>query len=79
MRQSMEQYLASKVGTQPPTDTWITSEQQLDELISNDRLKSCLVRYRGKSERRFSAPAQDVPDLIKMLVETGRYVRDICY
>ncbi len=31
-------------------DTWITTEQELDELISRDRLASVLVRYRGKSE-----------------------------
>ena len=60
-------------------DTWITSEQELDNLIARDRLASVLVRYRGKTEGRFRAPAQNVPDLIKMLTDTDHYVRDICY
>jgi len=62
-----------------PSETYITNQQELDELISRDRLTNVLVRYRGKSEGRFRAPAQDVPDLIKMLVETDHYVRDLCY
>ena len=66
-------------GKDLPRDTWITNEQQLDELISRDRLASVLVRYRGKTEGRFRAPAQNVPDLIKMLVATDHYVRDLCY
>lgn len=43
----------------------------------SDRLRPLLVRYRGKPEGRFTAPAQDVPDLVPMLEATGRYVRDI--
>jgi len=66
-------------GTDLPRDTWITDQQQLDELISKDRLASVLVRYRGKTEGRFRAPAQNVPDLMQMLLDTNHYVRDICY
>ena len=62
-----------------PRDTWITTPQQLDELISHNRLASVLVRYRGITEGRFRAPAQHVPDLIKMLTDTNHYVRDMCY
>jgi len=66
-------------GTELPRDTWITNESELAELISRDRLASVLVRYRGKTEGRFRAAAQDVPDLIQMLTDTNHYVRDICY
>lgn len=57
--------------------TWITNEDQLAEVIRADRLRSLLVRYRGTTEGRFTAPAQDVPDLVGMLQATGRYVRDM--
>jgi len=75
MEQPKPQYKLEVIGQ----DRWITNPQQLDELISKDRLAGVLVRYRGKTEGRFRAPAQNVPDLIQMLVDTNHYVRDICY
>lgn len=55
----------------------ITNETDLAAAVAEDRLQPLLVRYRGVTEGRFSAPAQDVADLISMLEATGRYVRDI--
>ncbi len=60
-------------------DNWITTKDELAEIIASARLKSVLVRYRGITEGRFRAPAQNVPDLIDMLTKTGRYVRDMCW
>ena len=60
-------------------DKWLTDESQLKALAAADRLRPVLVRYRGQTEGRFSAPAQDVVDLVTMLEATGRYVRDMSY
>lgn len=56
---------------------YITTPEQLRAVVAADRLRPLLVRYRGKTEGRFCAPAQDVPDLVAMLEATGRYVRDM--
>ena len=58
-------------------ETWITSKDSLRALVTADRLRAVTVRYRGTTEGRFTAPAQDVPDLVGMLEQTGRYVRDM--
>lgn len=58
-------------------DTWIINEKELKAVIASNRLRPLLVRYRGKTEGRFTAPAQDVPDLLQMLADTSRYPRDI--
>ena len=58
-------------------DHWITDETQLHALIATDRLALVLVRYRGTTEGRFTAPAQNIPDLVAMLEATGRYPRDL--
>ncbi len=56
---------------------YTTTPEQLSELIITNRLTPLLVRYRGTTEGRFMAPAQDTSDLIAMLEKTGQYVRDI--
>ena len=58
-------------------DTYITHDGELRALIERDRLAPVLVRFRGTTEGRFTAPAQDVPDLLAMLEATGRYPRDL--
>ena len=50
---------------------YLTTDDQLTELVRTDRLAAVLVRYRGTTEGRFTAPAQDVPDLLAMLAATG--------
>ena len=60
-------------------ENWIVTKDELAEVIARARLESILVRYRGVTEGRFRAPAQDVPDLVDMLGKTGRYVRDMCW
>jgi hypothetical protein len=55
-------------------DRWITTPEELETL---PRLQNVLIRYRGETEGRFSTAAQNAPDLISMLENTGRYVRDI--
>ena len=58
-------------------DLWITTPEQLANLARRDRLAPVLCRYRGTTEGRFSAPAQDMADLVGMLEASGRYVRDL--
>lgn len=60
-------------------DTYITHPDELQALITRDRLTPVLVRYRGVTEGRFTAPAQDVPDLLAMLEATNRYPRDLSH
>mgnify|MGYP001606994283 CR=1 FL=1 len=57
--------------------TWITTPEDLAALVHRARLTPVLVRYRGATEGRFTAPAQDVADLVAMLEATGRYARDL--
>lgn len=57
--------------------TYLHDESELAKLVSCSRLTMVLVRYRGATEGRFTAPAQDVADLVRMLVATDRYVRDM--
>lgn len=59
-----------------PRDIWITSTEQLQELIRTDRLRPLLVRC-GRC--RFTAPAQDVPFLVEAINKAGDYVRDISF
>jgi hypothetical protein len=58
---------------------YITNEKELKAAIATERLRPLLVRYRGKSEGRFTAPAQDIPDLLQMLADTDRYPRDVSF
>ena len=58
---------------------YICNEKELSEVCRKDRLTQVLIRYRGKTEGRFTAAAQDIPDLMGMLVATNRYVRDMSY
>ena len=70
--------MANKLGPAPgPRDVWICSESELDAVVARNRLEPVLVRYRGKVEGRFRAPAQDVADLVAMLVFSDCYVRDM--
>ena len=55
-------------------EKWVTSIEQLKTL--NQRVT---VRFRGKSEGSFTASSDIAVDLIAMLQETDRYVRDIFY
>lgn len=57
--------------------TYLHTAAELATLVQRDRLASVIVRYRGQTEGRFTAPAQDVADLVSMLESTGRYVRDM--
>lgn len=55
--------------------TSLHNATELASLVQRDRLAMVHVRYRGQTEGRFTAPAQDVADLVAMLEATGRYVR----
>ncbi len=57
--------------------TYLHTPTELTSLVQRDRLATVLVRYRGQTEGRFTAPAQDVADLVSMLEATDRYVRDM--
>ena len=56
---------------------YLRDDRELAELVKRSRLTMVLVRYRGVTEGRFIAPAQDVADLVSMLKTTDRYVRDM--
>ena len=56
---------------------WIQTPEALTQLAARDRLRPVLIRYRGDSEGRLTAPAQDAADLIAILESAGRYIRDI--
>ena len=60
-----------------PHGLYLTTPQALAELAARDRLAPVTVKYRGASEGRFTAAAQDVADLIEMLAATGRYVHSM--
>lgn len=56
---------------------YLHNDTELADLVQRSRLAPVLVRYRGRTEGRFTAPAQDVADLVEMLTTSDRYVRDM--
>ena len=58
------------------TPIYLTAED-LAALADSDRLRPVLVRYRGPTEGRFTAAAQDAGDLIACLERAGHYMRDV--
>ena len=56
---------------------YLATLEELQGLVARDRLAPVLCRYRGVTEGRFEAPAQDMADLVGMLEQTGRYVQDL--
>lgn len=57
-------------------DCWITNEKQLQAVIRQERLKPILIRCH---EGRMTAPAQDVPGIVKALQGAGWGIRDLSF